>query len=73
MKFSQKKIGRDLVVTIELENGSHRLETLISTLDEIVSHAEASVKSIEASAGSASSFLSISPKVKNSRRKITTK
>ncbi|MCL5068975.1 MAG: hypothetical protein M1368_11600 [Thaumarchaeota archaeon] len=38
MKFSQRKKGRELEISIELKDSKRKIETLVSTLDEILSH-----------------------------------
>ncbi|MDG6996287.1 MAG: hypothetical protein JRN52_10225 [Nitrososphaerota archaeon] len=38
MKFSQRKKGKELEIIIEMSRNKTKIETLISTLDEIVSH-----------------------------------
>jgi len=38
MKFSQRKQGRTLKISIDFDQGRTQIETLISTLDEIVAH-----------------------------------
>jgi len=47
MKFSQLKQGKTLEVSIEIDQGERQIETLISTLDEIVSHIYSATNTIE--------------------------
>jgi hypothetical protein len=48
MKFSQKKIGKDLHVSIAIDGEeTGKIETLISTLDEIISHIYSASKTIQ--------------------------
>jgi hypothetical protein len=48
MSFSQRTLGNELSITISFDSttGGH-FETLISTLDEIISHTYSAVSSIE--------------------------
>jgi hypothetical protein len=48
MSFSQKKIGKELRVSISIQSiESKKIETLISTLDEILAHIYSAIKTIE--------------------------
>ena len=48
MNFSQRTRGKDLMITISLDSrNEHQFETLIFTLDEIISHAQSAVSAIE--------------------------
>jgi len=48
MFFSQKKRGKELHISIQFERAeAKKIETLISTLDEIVSHISTASKTIE--------------------------
>jgi len=47
MKFSQRKKGRSLKISIDIDDGKSQIETLISTLDEIVSHIYSASNTIE--------------------------
>jgi len=48
MSFSQKKIGKELRISISMEStDSKKIETLISTLDEILAHIYSATRTIE--------------------------
>jgi hypothetical protein len=48
MIFSQKKKNKELRISIQFDRGeTKKIETLISTLDEIVSHISTASKTIE--------------------------
>jgi hypothetical protein len=48
MEFSQRTLGKELRITISIDStGGREFETLISTLDEIISHAYSAVSTIE--------------------------
>lgn len=48
LKFSQKTSDNELRISVEIEGEqSKKIETLISTFDEILSHIDSAVKTIE--------------------------
>jgi hypothetical protein len=47
MQFSQRRIGKRLEISIKMDQGPKTLETLISTLDEIVSHIYSATSALE--------------------------
>ena len=47
MKFLQRKRGKTLEISIDMDQGETQIETLISTLDEIVSHIYTASNTIE--------------------------
>lgn len=48
MKFSQRKADRELRISIQMEGyDPKKIETLISTLDELLSHIYSAIKTIE--------------------------
>ena len=47
MKFFQRKRGKTLEISIDMDQGESQIETLISTLDEIVSHIYTASNTIE--------------------------
>jgi hypothetical protein len=47
MQLTQRRQGNRLLISISLAQGEKKLETLISTLDEIVSHIYSATKTLE--------------------------
>lgn len=47
MRLNQRKGGKRLIVSLDFAQGEKKLETLISTLDEIVSHIYSATRTLE--------------------------
>jgi hypothetical protein len=48
MKIVQRRLGNELSIRVTIQDGdSNQIETLISTLDEFVSHIHASIQALQ--------------------------
>lgn len=47
MKFTQRKNGKELEITVDMYGSDRSIETLISTLDELVSHIHSAISTLQ--------------------------